>query len=66
MMEKDREFWLEKALKNLEALKGQSSINEEDTKRLIIEPLLAWIGYNVWGPGEVCEQYSKKRAVNQK
>jgi len=52
----DRWFWLERALTNLKALKGQS-VNEEDTKRLIIEPLLAWIGYKVWEPGEVREQY---------
>ncbi|MEO0180705.1 MAG: type I restriction enzyme HsdR N-terminal domain-containing protein [candidate division WOR-3 bacterium] len=59
MIETNREFrlfWLERALKNLEALKGQA-VNEEDTKRLIIEPLLAWIGYDVWKPGEVREQY---------
>jgi len=52
----DRWFWLERALTNLKALKGQS-VNEEDTKRLIIEPLLAWIGYKVWEPDEVREQY---------
>ncbi len=59
MIETNREFrlfWLERALKNLNALKGWT-VNEEDTKRLIIEPLLAWIGYDVWEPGYVREQY---------
>ena len=60
MAEMDRRFWLERALENLKALKGKS-VNEEDTKRLIIEPLLAWIGYYVWEPGEVKEQYRIER-----
>ncbi len=52
--------WLQLALENLRKAKEGRSLSEADTKRLIIEPLLAWIGYEPWTYGRIWEEYSVK------
>lgn len=44
--------WLELARGNIKEVKDRR-LSEADTRRLIIEPVLAWMGYNIWAIGEV-------------
>ncbi len=62
MTDKERQDWLKKALINLKKIKAQSSCNEKETQRLLIEPMLAWAGYEVWEwkPEELREDYGVK------
>jgi len=67
MGEIGRRFWLEKALENLKKMKANSGYNEKETQRLLIEPLLAWAGYDVWDwdPQQIRENYPVQGVKNE-
>lgn len=44
--------WLELARGNIQEVKDRK-LSETDTRRLVIEPVLAWMGYNIWAIGQV-------------
>lgn len=47
--------WLQIALHNINT---HDNLNETDTRRLCVEPVLVWLGYNIWSFGEVRAEWA--------
>lgn len=49
--------YLETALRNLRYLREQNASSEQDLKRLVVEPVLLWIGIDVYDPAVLREEF---------